>query len=258
MRPECLLTFCGRHHQLTFELLPVRQTEFGFNPFQLNDAFAGRQTTVHSEARHSSWSSSFQQQQQQQLNDKVKVNDEPNQICCPIWSYAMDQLDASQEQPRDQTPFTHLISAPAAQGYLLAKPAGTQNNASSLEAANQPQLLVSDSDGCQTDLSPVLVEPHLELLDAVNGESSSSNDSQQPPLMNGGPARRRRFRRSSNESVENQRSKQLTATGSVKRRQSKKSAKMEPLSRSDNNNNAEFNDWQRQTSHAEQQQQALR
>ena len=43
-----------------------------------------------------------------------------SQVCCPIWALAMELLDASQAQPRDQSRHDHLLGPPSSLAYLLA------------------------------------------------------------------------------------------------------------------------------------------
>lgn len=184
----------ARQPPLTFEPIPARPGELG-GP--LNDTAAD-------------WSvvgrpSPFQPNLQS-LKQKGR---QQNQICCPIWALAMDQLDARQQQPRDQAASSHLIAAPSALGYLLTEPPA--------EPTGQPQQLDPESEVAGDSSSP-----------------ASSNNSQRSIMTK---ARRRQFRRSSNESVEKQRHKQLDERGSVKRKQRARptradgSAKIEPISR---------------------------
>jgi hypothetical protein len=41
-------------------------------------------------------------------------------VCCPIWALAMELLDLSQAQPRDQSRHDHLLGPPSSLAYLLA------------------------------------------------------------------------------------------------------------------------------------------
>lgn len=151
-------------------------------------------------------------------NKEVKSRNNQDQICCPVWSFAMDQLDASQRQPRDQSAFSHLIAAPAALGYLLAEP--VQATATSQADGYNCSVTVSDSDSY---LAKGDDDGDLAVSQELGGSShsslASSNDSQRP---NGQQRmRRRQFRRSSNESVDKPAvcKQQLDKAGSIKRRQ---------------------------------------
>ena len=52
------------------------------------------------------------------------------QLWCPIWALAMELLDASEGQPRDQATHAHLLGPPSPQSFLMA-PEGAEGEGDS-------------------------------------------------------------------------------------------------------------------------------
>lgn len=71
----------------------------------------------------------------------------PRTAWCPIWALAMELLDTAQAQPRDQSPWAHLVGAPSSQPFQLA-PTRSAAQAQAQEAANggQEEQTASDCD----------------------------------------------------------------------------------------------------------------
>lgn len=123
------------------------------------------------------------QSQQQQMRHQR------DQICCPVWTLVMNQLDSRQGQPREQGSVCNLIGPPSTQSFLMATKDEPTSELSSLSDQG-PKVYVSGISNHSSD--------YYE--DSSDGERFESGGSGQ--LFP---------RRSSNESAEKARSKAATS-----------------------------------------------